>query len=113
MIRHWLVFAASLTAIAAGAAYAVCGGGTAVDAQRGGSVAVALTFLMLFLDRPTSQRLIETGPDTASAGVVAHNALAAFLDQQAKARWPLALSSVLGTLAAGFGDLAVRALGVP
>lgn len=114
MIRHWTVFAIGLVAILAGFAYALwCG--VASDAPRGGVIAVALTFLMLFLDHPTAQRLLQakSSSNPPADCTAVHNALAALLDQQHKAKWPLAATSVLGTLVAGFGDIAARLLGAP
>ncbi len=109
----------------AGVAYAVWQDEAAAGG-RGGALAVALTFAMLFLDRDTAKDIIET--DLSSAAKDDHipvdddnlrtylstmrteqaktrNALATILDWQNKQKWPLAVSSIFGTVCWGFGDL--------
>ncbi len=112
----------------AGVVYAVFWG-AAADGSRGGALAVALTFFMLFLDRGTAKDLLEADlPASQQVGEIPcsdaelttylaklatedtkdRNALAAMLDWQDEQKVPLALSSVTGTIFWGFGDVFAR-----
>lgn len=117
-----LVAGASLVACSAGIAYAVsCG--TADDAQRGGAVAVALSFLMLFAGHPTAEKTLEekdeahqyklqTATDKDRIDLLV-TAATTQLDAARNEKLWLTFSSVLGTLVAGFGDILAAWLGAP
>lgn len=114
------VLALGLLASVGGIAYAVtCG--TAIDGQRGGAIAVALSFLALFAARNTpldtlelkdgsGALVLESGTAEARINVL-RTAIAAMLDSQRLEKRYLTLSSVTGTLVWGFGDLVAGALG--
>ena len=96
------------------------------DAGRGGALAVALSFAMLFLGRGTAEsaleaqftrdgRIVERGheeetPSEQLALDVARvrNAVASMLDWQQREKLWLTVSSVTGTLAWGFGDICAQ-----
>ena len=92
------------------------------DGGRGGALAVALTFAMLFLGRGTPEAALETPIPPGRSGVdpVANlelevarvrNALASLLDWQRQEKLYLTISSVVGTVAWGFGDVLARICG--
>lgn len=128
--RLWIVALVCVVASFAGVAYAVHSG-VAAHGGRGGAIAVALAFLMLFLDRQTARDYLEMKmPDTgrlpaptddeklaeyltkqATEQNRTHNTLAVLIDWDHKHKWPLAVSSVVGTLSWGFGDVVARWFG--
>lgn len=129
--RLWLVMWLCIAVSVGGVLYAVFLG-VADDGGRGGALAVAVTFAMLFLDRRTSKDYLEMQlpPDPAAKNIPtqdealkAHladmatnqiqtrNAFAAMLDWGDCQKWPLAFSSVIGTVFWGFGDLIAGFLG--
>lgn len=131
--RLWLAVAACIALGAGGVLYAVIFG-AASDGGRGGALAVAVTFAMLFLDRRTSRDYLEMTlpPDPAAKTIPTHdaalktylatlntdqkqtrNAFAVLLDWEDHRKWPLAISSVIGTVFWGFGDYIAGALGAP
>jgi hypothetical protein len=78
------------------------------DGGRGGALALALTFFMLFMGRGTPEdALREPIPDGIPNGesMRVRNALASMLDWQSKEKVYLTISSVCGTIAWGFGDV--------
>jgi hypothetical protein len=93
--------------------------GSVADGGRGGAIAVALTFLMLFLGRGTAEAALEAKlPEPTEDGKKAllevakvRNAVAAMLDWSGSEKLYLTISSVVGTLFWGFGDVAARWLG--
>lgn len=93
--------------------------GVAVDGGRGGAIAVALTFFTFFMDRGTAERALEAkipdGGDPATRTDLelarVRNAVASMLDWSRQERLYLTVSSVVGTLAWGFGDVVARWLG--
>ena len=120
-IVMWLCIAFSV----GGVLYAIFFG-VAADGGRGGALAVALTFAMLFLDRRTPKDYLEMElpPDPAAEKIPTQdgmlkaylaefatghkqtrNAFAAMLDWEDRQKWPLAISSVTGTLFWGFGEI--------
>ena len=123
----WLMFTTlvALAACVAGIIYA-CTKGHAVDATRGGAVAIALTFVMLFLGRGTAEEVLTfsaTESDPAEAtlqeqlnstrrdGVAVRAALASLLDWHRKEKIYLTITSLAGTLTSGFGDCIARCFG--
>ena len=119
--RLWLVMCLCVVLSVGGVMYAVVFG-DACDGGRGGALAVALTFAMLFLDRRTPTAYLEMALPAAvdaptndplksylgelkTAANQTRNAVAAVLDWAARQRWPLAISSVVGTVFWGFGDV--------
>jgi hypothetical protein len=86
------------------------------EGGRGGALAVALTFAMLFLGRGTAQRLLDDNDFKSESDdpdkKITHlrNALRALVGWQQKEKPYLFWASVVGTLAWGFGDLAASAL---
>lgn len=120
-----LVMIGSVALSAAGVVYAVCCG-VAADGGRGGALAVALTFYMLFVGRGTPKSALEveipvTAPSVEEAPLEApgsqdpdklkmevarvRNAIASMLDWQGKEKVYLTISSVVGTITWGFGDI--------
>ncbi len=105
------VMLGSLALSAGGVVYAI-GTGVATDGQRGGALAVALTFFMLFAGRGTPEEALETEPPANLAAserpafeiARLRAALASMLDWQSQEKVYLTVSSVIGTLAWGFGD---------
>ena len=103
-----------------GIAYAVLWG-VAADGGRGGAVAVALTFFILFMGRGTAEAALEAelpkaadpAEETALDLARIRNAVAAMLDWSHKEKIYLTVSSVVGTLAWGFGDIIALWLGAP
>lgn len=103
-----------------GIAYAVLWG-VAADGGRGGAVAVALTFFILFMGRGTAEAALEAvlpkAADPAEEAALdlprIRNAVAAMLDRSRKEKIYLTVSSVVGTLAWGFGDIIALWLGAP
>ena len=101
-----------------GIAYAVLWG-VATDGGRGGAIAVALTFFMLFMGRGTAEAALEAklpssgnpAEDAALELARVRNAVAAMLDWNRKEKLYLTVSSVVGTLAWGFGDSVAKCLG--
>lgn len=117
----WLrtVLVLALLACAGGVAWAVSWG-SAVDAQRGGAVGVALSFLALFVARPISAKVLEdpamedrTPEGQARRVSLLRTAMAAQLDVQRHETRYLAFSSVVSTLVWGFGDWLALWLGAP
>ena len=129
--RLWLVLICCIAFSVGGVIYAVFLG-VAADGGRGGALAVAITFAMLFLDRRTSKDYLEMPlpADTAEkdiptddkalkahlAGLATNqnqtrNAFAAMLDWGNRQKWPLAISSVIGTVFWGFGDIIAGCFG--
>lgn len=137
-----LVFVSATLSIG-GVAYGVCISGDPADGGRGGAVAVAVSFAVLFFSRSNGAELYKILVDEvpkvraildAIAGKTAGTPLepmAAFSDRldqltkrlnaltkrleidsgaQFKQNLFLTISSVIGTLTWGFGDLAVKAL---
>ena len=113
--------AAMLAAIAlsvGGVVFAVLFG-CASDGGRGGAIAVALTFFMLFMGRSTAEHALEaplpkTGDNSLDANAELariRGAVAAMLDWSNKEKFYLTISSVVGTLAWGFGDVVAKAFG--
>ncbi len=123
--RLWLVMWLCIASSVGGVFYAIFLG-VAADGGRGGALAVAITFAMLFLDRRTSKDYLEMQlpPDPAAkniptndtalkahlAGLATNqnqtrNAFAAMVDWGNRQKWPLAISSVIGTVFWGFGDV--------
>ena len=102
----------------AGIAYAVWFG-MAADGGRGGAIAVGLTFFILFMGRGTAEAALEAPlPQTGDALARleqelarVRGALAASLDWSRKEKVYLTVSSVVGTLAWGFGDVVAKWLG--
>lgn len=88
--------------------------GTACDGGRGGAVAVAISFAVLFTSRPVPEDLLEAldeaGETTFMRRAPAEqiqrlrSALAVMLDRQRLEARYLAAASVTGTLVWGFGD---------
>ena len=139
-VRLWVVMGACIFVSTAWVIHAAFWGSPA-DGGRGGAVAVALTFAMLFLDRGTAKDLLErTLPPRQAADAFPdaderlkaglndlaqkqaelirsqttnRNALAALLDWQDVQKWPLAISSVVGTVFWGFGDCFAAWLSAP
>lgn len=111
-----LTMIAAILLSVAGIVYAVRWG-TAVDGGRGGAVAVALTFFMLFMGRGTAEDALDAEfpertpppPDLLLKRV--RNAVASMLDWSRKEKTYLTVSSVTGTLVWGFGDWLARWLG--
>lgn len=99
--------------------FALSGGGIVLAAflghpsegGRGGALAVAVTFAMLFLGRSTAERIMEDNPfkhgGEDAAKQIGHlsKALSALVGWQRKEKPYLAWASVISTLAWGFGDL--------
>jgi hypothetical protein len=117
-----LVLAISLASSLGGILYATWFG-TAVDGQRGGAIAVAISFAALFAARSTPQDVIETKDATGNL-VVDHGgtekrigllrtAIATMIDSQRLEKVYLTWSSTTGTLVWGFGDLIASWLGAP
>lgn len=110
----------SFMASAGGLAYAVFWGG-ACDGGRGGAVAVAIAFGILFAARPLAQDYIEARDNEGVArfdGLPVdkrisrlRSALAVLLDRQQHETASLAFASITGTLVWGFGDWIAGALG--
>jgi hypothetical protein len=99
----------SIALSAGGVAYAIhCG--SASDGGRGGALAVALSFFMLFAGRGTPENAMEAVLPGNQQGDVEfeiarlRGAVTSLLDWQAKEKIYLTTSSVVGTLAWGFGD---------
>ncbi len=102
---------------AAGVGYAVFFGVVA-DGGRGGALAVALTFAMLFLGRGTAEAALEVNfprddgdLDSGLEAARVRNALASMFDWQTKEKRYLTIASVVGTLVWGFGDVLAALLG--
>lgn len=99
--------------------FALSGGGIVLAALlghpneggRGGALAVALTFAILFLGRSTAERIMENNPfkngNDDAEKKIGHlsKALSALVGWQRKEKVYLAWASVVSTLAWGFGDL--------
>jgi hypothetical protein len=89
------------------------------DGGRGGALAVALTFAMLFLGRGTAERILK-GQDApkppadpkGQAAELVHlrNVFEALFGWQRKEKRYLVVASVVSTLAWGFGDIAAALL---
>ncbi len=112
--KLWLTMFAAIVASAGGVLYAVVSSGSASDGGRGGAIAVAISFWTLFLGRGTAEKALEVklptqSPEAEIARVRA--AVASMLDWQNKEKVFLTISSVVGTLAWGFGDIVARWLG--
>lgn len=81
------------------------------DGGRGGALAVALAFFTLFTDRGTAARVFNRETKTTEQNVDnIRTTLAVFFDWQGTERIALTISSVVGTLAWGFGDVAAAML---
>lgn len=114
---RWVV-AGTILLCAAGVVYAVRWG-TAADGGRGGALAVALTFAVLFAGRGTSEAALEVEMPKQNAPAVdlefelarVRNAVASLLDWQRQEKNYLVFCSVLATLVWGFGDVLAKALG--
>jgi hypothetical protein len=116
------VLISSLLFSAGGIAYAVwCG--SAADGQRGGAIAVAISFLALFAARATPADTLEMkdsqgrlvadhGEPSERIGIV-RTTVSTMLDSQRLEKVFLTWSSVTGTLVWGFGDVIARLLGAP
>jgi hypothetical protein len=116
----------ALAACVAGIVYA-CTKGHATDAARGGAVAIALTFVMLFMGRGTAEEALTSSSADASDparstldqqlkavrndGLAVRAALVSLLDWHRKERIYLTITSLAGTLTSGFGDWIARCLG--
>lgn len=116
--RLWLAVGVGCLICVGFLVYAVCAGKASLGG-RGGVLALALTFYMLFLDRKTETRYLERDlppkTDDAIGKLEAHhtqtrNALVAVIDWADKHKLPLAVLSIVGTIFAGFGDLAAEYL---
>ncbi len=113
-----LAMIAAIVLSGAGIAYAVWFG-VAADGGRGGAIAVGLTFFILFMGRGTAEAALEAPlPQTGDALARleqelarVRGALAASLDWSRKEKVYLTVSSVVGTLAWGFGDVVAKWLG--
>lgn len=107
------LFAATVVSIAlsiGGIVYAVARSIPA-DGGRGGALAVALTFFMLFMSRGTAEdALAGPLPQGIPDGEIIRirNALASMLDWQSNEKIYLTISSVCGTIAWGFGDVIAK-----
>ena len=86
-IRIWGVMALCILMSVSWTLYAAFWGDPA-DGGRGGAVAVALTFAMLFLDRGTAKNLLEVeiAPKKSATAPTEDETLAAYLDGQAGQR---------------------------
>ena len=127
--RLALAMIGSIALSAGGIVYAVhCG--VAADGQRGGGLAVALTFFMLFLGRGTAEAALAQQPPPAPEGDARtpeqkqndavkfdmsnlRNSLASMFDWNSHEKIYLLIASVVGTLVWTFGDLLAKALGAP
>ena len=99
--------------------------GVAADGGRGGGLAVALTFFMLFMGRGTAESALEanlpvdetlTGEARKTAETEAElsrvrNAVASMLDWSRQEKVYLTISSVVGTLAWTVGDVVAKFCG--
>lgn len=105
----WHTFLIAMVVCGGGFAYAVFVSGMAADAGRGGAVAVALSFWILFQDHGSAKRAFDDqdlDPETST-----RNALGALIDVDETRKWPLTLTSVSGTLVWGFADIPARWFG--
>jgi hypothetical protein len=124
--RLALAMIASIALSVGGVVFAVrCG--VAADGQRGGGLAVALTFFILFLGRGTAEAALgEPNPDadsrslTPDAQLLAdiqfelkrlRNSLASMFDWSRHEKLYLLIASVIGTFFWTFGDLIAKAFG--
>lgn len=114
------VLAISVVASIGGIAYAVFFGSSA-DAQRGGAIAVAASFLALFAARNTpldtiqltgndGRLAVDTGDHDTRIRIL-RTAVGTMIDSQRLEKTYLTCSSVFGTLIWGFGDLIALWLG--
>lgn len=93
--------------------------GVSADGGRGGALAVAVSFFTLFMGRNTPEdamqiKIEDATSDPLKAEVTRHrNALASMLDWQAKEKIYLTISSLVGTITWGFGDIVAAWLGAP
>ena len=100
--------------------------GVAADGQRGGGLAVALTFFILFLGRGTAEAALgEPNPDADGGSLPEakqladiqfelmrfRNSLASMFDWSRHEKLYLLIASVIGTLFWTFGDLIAKAFG--
>lgn len=116
----WAVTVAAILLSIGGVAYAALWG-SAADGGRGGALAVALTFFMLFAGRGTAAAALDAElPAAATAQETLEQELArvraslsALIDWSAQEKCHLTISSVFGTLVWGFGDLLAKAFGAP
>lgn len=118
--KIWSLLLVSLAACAAGVAYAVMWG-SANDGMRGGVIALALSFLYLFTSTPNlalyleapdedgNPRFDELEPKDQISRL--RSAMTTAEDEKNTENWFLAITSVSGTLVAGFGDLLAQILG--
>ncbi len=102
----WATFGIGLVACIAGVAVAVLWTHDSADAGRGGAVAVALSFFILFQNHDSART--SYNDEKSDLATRSHNALGALLDISDKQRLPLTLTSVLGTLVWGFADILAR-----
>lgn len=106
----WRTFWIGFLLCCAGVGYAVCVSDMASDGGRGGALAVALSFWILFQSHGSAKAAFDD-KDIKIRATRTHNALGALIDVSEKQRMPLALTSVIGTLFWGFGDLLAAWLG--
>jgi hypothetical protein len=108
-----LVAVASAGAAIGGIGYAVLAG-SALDGQRGGAIAVALSLGALFAARDIPEQVLDARADTVEDRLArAESTLGVMLDSQRLEKVYLAATSVAGSLIWGFGDLVAIALGAP
>ncbi|MDE8652827.1 hypothetical protein [Novosphingobium album (ex Liu et al. 2023)] len=113
-----MAMAAAIILSVAGIAYAIWFG-VAADGGRGGAIAVGLTFFILFMGRGTAETALEASLPPAGDPLAdleqdlarVRGAVAAMLDWSRKEKVYLTVSSVVGTLAWGFGDVVAKWLG--
>ncbi len=124
--RLALTMIGSIALSVGGVVYA-CLTRNAADGGRGGALAVALTFFMLFMGRgtaeaaleapildPATRRSVDAGdlnPKHVAMQIVrVRSAVASMLDWQSKEKLYLTIASICGTLFWGFGDIVAAML---
>ena len=107
----WRTFWLAVLICLAGLAIAVWGTGNADDAGRGGAVAVALSFWILFQNHGSAERAYNDAAAVPEQQTRTHNALGALINASEAQKWPLSMTSVMGTLVWGFADIPARWLG--
>lgn len=120
--KLWVVLILGLASSVLGLVYSFVVG-DATHGGRGGAIAVLLSFLALFTSTPSVQELIEARDEDNNPGFDAlddsrkllrlRTAISTMIDVQREQNIFLMITSGIGTIVWGFGDIFVRFLGVP
>lgn len=118
--KLWVVLSFGIAISVAGIAYAIWFG-SAVDGGRGGALAVAAAFYVLFTSTPTLEELIEAPDDLGEPGFEKllpdaqisrlQTAFSTMIDSQRRQNLFLAITSIFGTLVWAFGDIVATLMG--